>query len=116
MTWLTDNLILYEEFLGLLVLLEREGLRKMGLAPCEVWGHVFTGKITASWFASCNGTLALLQQSAHCKVGLKERELTLAFTKTTENVQPRRVKKGKQRQCNDSILMLKVVLISVVVQ
>jgi len=46
-TWLTDNLILYEEFLGLLVLLEREGLRKMGLAPCEVWGHVFTGKITA---------------------------------------------------------------------
>lgn len=29
---------------------------------------------------------------------------------------PRRVKKGKQRQCNDSILMLKIFLIPVVVQ
>lgn len=37
MTWLTDNLVLYKEFIGLLALPEREGLRKMGLAPCEVW-------------------------------------------------------------------------------
>lgn len=29
---------------------------------------------------------------------------------------PRRVKKGKQRQCNDRILMLKIFLITVVVQ